>query len=96
MESKSLKEQTLKKDNTPMYSNTSETVYAKINSNSSHIDQLAIYKGRQKIKDIDTEHIHINLDDGRIFNKMGIHVHEYKAGIRNQNARKPSKKSGDC
>lgn len=80
------------KANTPMKSNTPNTNYAKINDRSKELDQVTSYKGRQKQKDIDTGHIHVNPGDKRRFEKENIHVHDYVNGKRLQNARSPSKK----
>lgn len=83
--------------NTPSYSNTPNTKYAKTNSRNGLVDQVAVYgrdnEQRGKIKDIDTDHKHTNPDKKTRFNDTDIHVHIYdENGNRSNYARKPSKK----
>lgn len=80
------------KQNTPMYSNTPNAIYSKTNKESELVDQVTLYNGRVKQKDIDTEHIHKNPTNKRMFYNNEIHVHDYINGIRQKDARKPSKK----
>lgn len=80
------------KPNTPMNSNTANTTYAKINDVSGKLDQITFYKGRQKLKDVDLDHIHVNPGNKRRFEKETIHVHDYLDGDRLRDARSPSKK----
>ncbi len=80
--------------NTPAFSNTPNTMYAKLDD-KGRVSQIAVYGGnggRQKIKDIDIGHTHTNLD-GTVFNKNQAHVQEYGGTTRfSNNARKPSRK----
>ena len=88
--------------NTPLFSNTPYTAYAKFNRSGTMVEQVSIYggvDGRQKIKDIDIEHPHNNTvkRNGqkviiKSFSVNDIHVHEYVGTKRSEKARKPSKK----
>ncbi|MBQ3006767.1 MAG: hypothetical protein IJD78_04310 [Clostridia bacterium] len=88
--------------NTPLFSNTPYTAYAKLNKEGTDVEQVSVYggiDGRQKIKDIDTEHHHDNKIKRnrkkvvlKSFSKHEIHVHEYAGTKRSEKARKPSKK----
>lgn len=80
------------KPNTPMNSNTRNTVYAKIDHKTNLINQISTYKDRHKQKDIDIGHIHVNPGNKRRFEKEKIHVHDYLNGDRLRDARSPSKK----
>lgn len=88
--------------NTPLFSNTPFTAYAKFNKDGTEIVQVSTYggkDGRQKIKDIDVGHEHENTikQNGKkvvlkTFAENDIHVHEYSGTKRSNIARKPSKK----
>ncbi len=82
---------------TPAYSNTPNTMYAKIDKNSGLVNQVTVYGNgkdhRAKMKDIDIGHPHTNPDGKLKFKKNEVHVQEYdKNGNRSNYARKPSKK----
>jgi len=92
------------RSSTPTFSNTPNTMYAKKDSNG-RVDQISVYgqpeNSRAKRKDIDIGHRHYNRDaNGRKtthFSIGDVHVHEYRMNsegipIRQQNARKPSRK----
>ena len=83
--------------NTPQYSHTPGTMYAKTNRMTRKVEQVAVYgngnDGKLKKKDIDTGHKHTNRINGMVFEETDIHVHEIdKYGRRSGEARKPSKK----
>ena len=49
--------------NTPLFSNTPHTMYAKLNKEGIMVEQVSVYggkNGREKMKDIETEHQHDN------------------------------------
>ncbi len=86
-----------KNANTPLYSNTPSTAYAKIDVKSGMVEQISVYGNgvdkRSKLKDIDINHKHINPDKKLHFGVNDIHVHIYNdKGVRSKFARKPSKK----
>lgn len=88
--------------NTPLFSNTPYTAYAKFNKEGTDVEQVSVYggiEGRQKIKDIDIGHHHdnkIKRNGKKIvtksFAETEIHVQEYNGTKRSEIARKPSKK----
>ncbi len=83
--------------NTPTYSNTPNTMYAKTNSRNHLVDQVTVYGNgkdhRGKLKDIDTDHPHTNPDGKKSFKSTDIHVQRYdENGVRSEYAEKPSKK----
>lgn len=71
-------------DNTPMHSHSANTMYAKRDTKTKKIDQVAVYENHNKVKDIDIGHKHYSygVDD--------IHVHDYVNGKRQQKARDPT------
>lgn len=84
-----------KNTNTPMFSNTSNTMYAKFSNGV--LNQVAVYgRGkdrRGKLKDIDIGHEHGNPGGKLRFKKTEIHVHDYTDDRpHSKYARKPSKK----
>lgn len=82
--------------NTPLFSNTPNTMYAKTDVKSGLIEQISVYgngnEKREKLKDIDIGHSHTNPDKKFHFGANDIHIHAYKEGVRSTYARKPSKK----
>ena len=70
--------------NTPMHSHTPNTMYMKSDTETEVIDQIAVYKDNNKIKDIDWSHDHfgIHID--------GVHVHDYINGAKIKKPRKPT------
>ncbi|MBQ8015670.1 MAG: hypothetical protein IJ264_05750 [Clostridia bacterium] len=88
--------------NTPLFSNTPYTAYAKLNKEGTDVEQVSVYgdiDGRQKIKDIDIGHQHKNTVKRnrkkvvlKQYSRHEIHVHEYRDERRSSIARKPSKK----
>jgi hypothetical protein len=84
-----------KNNNTPMFSNTPNTMYAK--TKNGKINQVAVYSRgkdhRGKLKDIDIGHYHENPDGKLKFQITDIHVHDYTDNSpHSKYARKPSKK----
>lgn len=80
--------------NTPLHSNTPNTMYATRDRRDGRINQVSLYggeNGRTKTKDIDIAHLHTN-PNGRQFSPEQIHVHDWINGERSKYARKPSKK----
>lgn len=83
--------------NTPMFSNTPNTMYAKTDVKSGLVEQITVYGNgadkRAKLKDIDIGHNHTNPDKKSSFGRNDIHIHIYNEnGNRSNYARKPSKK----
>lgn len=86
-----------KRPQTPMFSNTPGTMYAKVDNKSGLVNQVSIYgRGadkRAKLKDIDIGHKHSNPDNKLKFYEADIHIHDYDENCRRSSfARKPSKK----
>lgn len=88
--------------NTPLFSSTPFTAYAKFDKDGTSVEQVSVYggkDGRQKIKDIDIGHKHDNKIKRnrkkvvlKSYAENDIHVHEYNETKRSDIARKPSKK----
>lgn len=72
------------KDNTPYYSHTPNTIYARRNDKGKVV-QIAVYENNRKIKDIEWGHKHGKYNIGT------VHVQEYdEQGNRNPIARDPT------
>lgn len=71
-------------DNTPMHSHSANTMYAKRDTKTKKIDQVAVYQNHSKVKDIDIGHVH------KQYKETDIHVHDYVNGKRSQKARNPT------
>lgn len=71
------------KSNTPMHSHSANTMYAKYDTETRKIDQIAVYENHNKVKDIDIGHDH------KPYTKTDIHVHDYVDGVRKK-ARDPT------
>ena len=70
-------------DNTPLYSHTPNTTYARRNK-SGKVTQVSVYKDGVKVKDIEWGHKH------KTFMKGEVHVSEYNNGIREKEPRSPT------
>lgn len=70
-------------DNTPLYSHTPNTMYARRDKNGK-VTQISVYKNGIKVKDIEWGHKH------KTFQIGDVHVSEYKNGIREKEPREPT------
>lgn len=71
-------------DNTPMFSNTANTMYAHVGGKEKKIVQISVYENHTKVKDIDWGHEH-----GK-YKKGEVHVQEYIEKERQKEPRDPT------
>ena len=73
-----------KSENTPMYSHSEKTMYARRDAKTGKVTQIAVYDNHRKIKDIEWGHKHGKFEVGQ------VHVQEYIDGKRQPEAREPT------